>query len=96
MRTRWPLISERKADDQEPFPVLRASDDSGHGLSIRIWLRLKTASRKIKLLVVVWIQSDKIQDWRASTIWLVFSQNTCFPNSETIQCRRLNDSAKNP
>ena len=64
MRTRWPLISERKADDQEPFPVLRASDDSGHGLSIRIWLRLKTASRKIKLLVVVWIQRDKIQHWR--------------------------------
>ena len=62
MRTRWTLISERKADDQKPFPSLTAFDSSGHGLRIRIWLRLKAASRKIKLLVVVWIQSDKIQD----------------------------------
>ena len=64
MRTRWTLISERKADDQDPFPSLRAFDGSGHGLRIRIWLRLTAVSRKIKLLVVVWIQSDKIQDWR--------------------------------
>lgn len=70
------LISERKADDQEPFPFLRASDDSGHGLSIRIWLMLKAASRKIKLLVVVWIQSDKIQDLRDIRYMACFPHKT--------------------